>query len=151
MKANVLRIAVRRSIGRSDRARSYRTSRGLSTEVLADDPDRAPVDEVPGVDPIVAADVQLEQLAASVVGRLLAARLPVHDADGPDANLVDRALQQPLDLSRLHVHELFGEREDLTHPDADEDIGFVGLEVPLVASLLFRRTQLFEPPLELRG
>ena len=93
-------------------------SRGLVDEVLADDVDRASVDEIPGVDPVVPADVQVEQVAAPLNRCLPVARLPVHDADGADPDRMIVALEQLLDLGRRHGLKLLGQLEDLTHPDA---------------------------------
>ncbi len=61
------------------------------------------------------------------IGRRPAAGLPVHDAHGANANGVDRALKQALDLRRRHVHALASELEDLAHPDAAVVVGSVGV------------------------
>ena len=87
-------------------------------QVLADDPDRTSVDEIPCVDPIVAPQVQLVELALAFGRPLSVPRLEIHDADGPDTDRMDRALEQPLDLRGGHVHAFAGEAEDLAHADA---------------------------------
>ena len=75
---------------------------GLVAQVFADDPDRGPIHEVPGIDPVVPPDVELEQLATTVLGRPTVARLPIHDAHGADPDVVVGALQQQLDLRWRH-------------------------------------------------
>ena len=99
----------------------------LVDEVHAHDVDRAAIDEIPRVDPVVSPDVQVEQLAPPVGRRLLAARLPVHDADRADADGVIVALEQPLDLGGRHGLELERQLEDLAH--ADSGVGSVALSI----------------------
>lgn len=70
----------------------------LVEQVLAHDVDRAAADEVLGADPVVAADLEIEQLAAPLGGSLPIARLPVHDRPGADLQRMMVALEQPLDL-----------------------------------------------------
>ena len=123
MKANVARIAVRRSIAWSDRGQLVQDVTRLVDEVLADDPDRAAIDEIPRVDPIVTPQVQLEELALAFGRCLSVPRLEVHDAYRADADRVDRALQQALDLCGGHVLALAGKTEDLAHPDAVKSSG----------------------------
>ena len=51
------------------------------------------------------------------IRRASAAGLEVHDADRADPVLVDRAVQQQLDLVEVHSDEALGQGEDLAHPD----------------------------------
>src|SRR5687767_2574654 len=97
----------------------------------------------------MAAEIEIEQRAATFLGRRPAPGLPIHDADGADPGFVDRAVEQPLDLRGRHVHALAGEREDLAHADADELVGLVGLEGATVPRLLSGRPQLGQPREEL--
>ena len=125
----------------SDAASSYEDVPGLVDEVFADDPDRAAIHEVPRVDPVVPSEVQLEELALPFGRNLSIARLEIHDAHGANANGMRRALQQPLDLDRSHVHAFAGKAEDLAHADA----------VVVVGPRRVGRPQCLQPFDELRG
>ena len=103
-----------RSIGRRELVEDVPR---LVVEVLADHPDRRSVDEVPRVDQVVPAQVELEELASSILRGLLATGLPVHDAHGGHAHDMALILEETLDLGGVHVHVLLGEREDPAHPD----------------------------------
>ena len=122
----------------------------LVEQVAADDVRRAPIHQVPRVDPVVPTDVEIEQLFATLRCRARAAGLEVHDADRPDAGLVDRAVEQDLHLVQRHVGERLRQREDIAHPRADGDIDVTGVLRPgsQVAPCrfdTFRRTQWRQP------
>ena len=87
---------------------------------------RAAIDEIPRIDPVVAPQVQLEQLALPVGRSLPVACLEIHDAHRADANGMDRAVEQSLDLGRRHLHAFFRKGEDLAHPDAAVIVRTIG-------------------------
>src|SRR5918994_1407519 len=119
-------------------------------QVAADDVRAGHVDQVPVVDPVRASQVEVEQLLPAAFWRPFASGLLVHDAEAAGAHLVDRALEQLLDLVRRHLDELLGEREDLPHAHADELVALAvlslaQLEVPPVLLALLRRTVRVQP------
>jgi hypothetical protein len=95
----------------------------LVDQVLADDMDGAAIDEVPRVDQVMAADVQLEQLAPTLGSGLPCPRLPVHDADCAHPCGMVCALQHSLDLGGRHRQVLLRQCEDLAHADAGVKLG----------------------------
>ena len=130
--------ALHRSVGSCQRVQHVP---GTVPQVLTDDPDGAPVDKVPGVDAVVSSQIELEQLAAALFGRLPAPGLPVHDADRADPDLVDRAVEQSLDLGRCQVDELLREGEHVAHPDADGLVFLVGARPTRMARAFVDRSE----------
>jgi hypothetical protein len=124
-------------------------------QVAADYVRAGHIDQVPVVDPVRAPHVEVEQFLLAAFRHPLAPDLLVHDAEAAGAHLVDRALEQLLDLVGGHPDELLGEREDLPHAHADELVALAllplaQLEVPPVLFALLRRTvrvQSFGEPL----
>ena len=90
----------------------------LAREIAAHHIRRAAVNQVPGVNPVVAPDVEIEHLLAAGIGCRLGAGLPVHDADGAHAHLMERAVEQLFDFRWRHVGEFLGQGKDLSHRDA---------------------------------
>jgi hypothetical protein len=88
------------------------------------------VDEVPVVDPVDAASVQLVELTSALVGGPLATGLLVHDRQRTGAHLVDVAVEQVLDLARCHLDEVLREGEHVTHPHPHEHIALAVLPGP---------------------
>jgi hypothetical protein len=102
----------------------------------ADDMIGREIDQIPIVDAVMAAKVELIELAAPrLVGRLQGVLLG-HDRQGTDAQLVNVAVEQRLDAGRRQRDELLGQREDRAHAHADESVAvavfaFARLEVAL--------------------
>ena len=114
-------------------------------QVAADRVGGAEVDEVPGVDPVVATQVELVGPGANLVRAATSAQ--GEHLDGEHAPLVHRLVEQGLELRLRQVEERAGEREHLTHRHAREpDVGvaFAGREEAVVLPLLFRSRELVE-------
>jgi len=97
---------------------------------------RGQVYQTPIVDAAHAPEVQRIEFLAAARGRLLGARLLVHDAARARPHLVDRAIEQLLDFARRHIHKGLAEREHLAHAHAHELVARAvltraGLEVAL--------------------
>jgi hypothetical protein len=78
---------------------------------------RRPVDEVPGVDPVVPSQVQVIELAPPPLWSRLPPGLKVHDAHSDHSGRVVRPVQQDFDLLRGGPDEVLGEIEELLHRD----------------------------------
>ena len=97
----------------------------LVDQVFANDVDHATVNQVPGIDQVMTAQVQLVELATPLGRGLTRACLEIHDAHRADPRFMLGALEQRLDLIELHVHVLAGQREDLPHADSRAQSGKV--------------------------
>jgi hypothetical protein len=119
------------------------------SEIAADNLRSRDIEQIPVVDPIAASQVKAKQLLAALLARPLAPRLLVHDAEGAGPYLVDRALEQLLDLGRRHVDELLGEREHLAHAHAGELVALAAFQRALVGRRLLGLGELLQTPEEL--
>ena len=108
-------------------------------QIAADDVTRGEVDEVPLVDAVVAAQVQLVELGSAIAGRAAVRRRLAHDAARERAHLVRRLFEQRLELSDGQVECGLGELEHGAHAHADEGSGGVGREVAGVLLALLGR------------
>src|SRR5918997_2649177 len=87
-------------------------------EVPADDMGGGAVHHVPAGDPVVASEVDLAQRGPLSVGGLPAG-LEVQHAEGGEASLVRRLVEQRLDLLERHVPMGLGGVEQVAHPNAE--------------------------------
>src|SRR5687768_10753621 len=76
---------------------------GFVCQVAADDIRRRQVDQVPVVDAIETANVEVEQVFAPRVWYAFGPRLLVHDAHRADTRVVEGAIKQLLNLIEGHL------------------------------------------------
>jgi hypothetical protein len=109
---------------------------GLVDEPWADDVPGGEVDEIPIVDAVVTAQIEVVEFLAALLGGGLQRILLGHHTERPDPGLVNVAVDELFDLLERHVGELPGEREDRAHANTDEFVpvavlALAGLEVAL--------------------
>nr|WP_040309269.1 hypothetical protein [Asticcacaulis biprosthecium] len=79
--------------------------------IFPDHPRCRAIDQVPVVDAVVAARIEIEQGMALIVGQLFA-RLDIHHRHGGHAHLVARIVEHGLDLVQRQRCKPFGHRKD---------------------------------------
>src|SRR5258705_9127570 len=108
-------MAVRRSHIFLERANLYKISRGLIKQIAADYVWSAAINQVPVVNATMSPHIKIEQLLSARFGRFFVTSLPIHNANRSRPYLVDRTIEQFLNLFKRHVNELFCKRKDLPH------------------------------------
>lgn len=92
----------------------------LVSEIFADDVVCGEIDEIPIVDAVVAANIEVVKLLETFLGAFLALCRLAHDAQSTDADLMDRAFHELFDPDDGHRLKFFAELKNTAHPDADK-------------------------------